>query len=160
MKTIALSKLKEVPLEQFNVFQQTWLAALKSGKFKQTKSVLRKGGENPSFCCLGVACEVLKEELNLKMKKKRGEPYFQYNESDIALPNIVSKSLKTENEGGLLSGIVECKSTNDYRISTLSDINDVLKWNFKQIYNLLRRAPWTVFQNFKAPKDTTVDITK
>jgi hypothetical protein len=36
-----------------------WLAALRSGEYKQTTSVLRRtiSGE-PKYCCLGVLCEV------------------------------------------------------------------------------------------------------
>ncbi len=33
-----------------------WVDALRSGKYKQTKSALRQGDY---YCCLGVACDVL-----------------------------------------------------------------------------------------------------
>ena len=58
-----------------------WVAALRSGKFKQGKFALRKrtfrdglylrDGESPHYvtehCCLGVACEIFKDELELKV---------------------------------------------------------------------------------------------
>lgn len=39
--------------------KETWLAALRSGKYKQGKWNLRSEGlgEEPHFCCLGVLCE-------------------------------------------------------------------------------------------------------
>ena len=43
------------PQQQENL--KAWVAALRSGKYKQTKCALwaRDGG---SFCCLGVACDI------------------------------------------------------------------------------------------------------
>ena len=38
--------------------RKLWVAALRSGKFKQGKGHLHKGDE---FCCLGVGCEVCRE---------------------------------------------------------------------------------------------------
>jgi len=38
--------------EDFN----TWVKALRSGKYKQTRGVLQ---DQDGYCCLGVACEVL-----------------------------------------------------------------------------------------------------
>lgn len=38
-----------------------WIAALRSGKYKQAKGVMREGpASNPKgFCCLGVLCDVV-----------------------------------------------------------------------------------------------------
>ena len=40
-----------------------WVEALRSGKYKQGKRVLKQG-EN--FCCLGVLCDIAKDELGLE----------------------------------------------------------------------------------------------
>jgi hypothetical protein len=40
--------------------KKKWLAALRSGKFKQGKGMLRT--ENNEFCCLGVLCEIARVE--------------------------------------------------------------------------------------------------
>jgi hypothetical protein len=37
-----------------------WLKALRSGKYKQTKNVLRKA--RGGFCCLGVLCDIVKPD--------------------------------------------------------------------------------------------------
>jgi hypothetical protein len=71
-------KLFQLPKE----FATRWLAALRSGKYKQAKgALLLKDAEgNKSYCCLGVACDIqgIEEELLLQ----RGFP------DDIKLPII------------------------------------------------------------------------
>lgn len=40
---------------------EKWVKALRSGEFKQTRKVLSQDdhdGAGPSFCCLGVLCEI------------------------------------------------------------------------------------------------------
>lgn len=41
-------------------FKNKWVAALKSGKHKQTRGILRDKLSNGtySYCCLGLACEI------------------------------------------------------------------------------------------------------
>jgi hypothetical protein len=44
--------------------QRAWIAALRSGKYAQTREVLCRldeKGEPVGYCCLGVACEVARE---------------------------------------------------------------------------------------------------
>lgn len=38
-------------------FKKNWLNALRSGKYKQTSSVLRD--ENDHYCCMGVAADII-----------------------------------------------------------------------------------------------------
>lgn len=47
-----------------------WVAALRSGKYKQTTSVLKHVSErdNLSYCCLGVLCEI-----SPRVKKLNGD---------------------------------------------------------------------------------------
>lgn len=37
-----------------------WIAALRSGKYRQGKGVLRRADE---FCCLGVLCDVVRKDV-------------------------------------------------------------------------------------------------
>lgn len=39
-------------------FKAKWIAALRSGDYKQGHQVLYRGGEHDTYCCLGVACVV------------------------------------------------------------------------------------------------------
>ena len=43
--------------------RKKWVAALRSGKFKQGKKQLKA---NNKFCCLGVACELFKDDVSGK----------------------------------------------------------------------------------------------
>lgn len=45
--------------------RKTLVDALRSGKYKQTKNVLRSK-ETKGFCCQGVACELFKDEVDGK----------------------------------------------------------------------------------------------
>lgn len=53
-------------------WQDKWIAALRSGKYKQTNSVLvvEYGDDHKAYCCLGVAVEIAKdvtgEDLGLR----------------------------------------------------------------------------------------------
>ena len=43
-----------------------WIAALESGEYKQGTGVLHRViDDKHSYCCLGVACEIVKDELEL-----------------------------------------------------------------------------------------------
>lgn len=47
--------------------KRKWVAALRSGKFRQTTGMLRDQDEidgEAEFCCLGVLCEVAKVKYN------------------------------------------------------------------------------------------------
>lgn len=75
--------------------KEKWLAALKSGKYKQGKHALcRTNDDEKSFCCLGVLCD-----LHRKTKKKKGFIWQQsdskndlmYNGSASYLPIEVQK---------------------------------------------------------------------
>jgi hypothetical protein len=50
-----------------------WIAALRSGEYKQGKGQLIKDGR---YCCLGVLCDVVKDEMGLKI-----------DEPNVYLPN-------------------------------------------------------------------------
>lgn len=49
-----------------------WVKALRSGEYKQGREQLRN--DDDEYCCLGVACDVFKEEVNGEWKQN-GENY-------------------------------------------------------------------------------------
>jgi hypothetical protein len=49
--------------------KRKWLIALRSGEYKQTKQVLK---DQFGHCCLGVLCEVVKNEMGLRWTKDAG----------------------------------------------------------------------------------------
>lgn len=56
--------------------RQKWLDALRSGEYGQGKGNLCAEGK---FCCLGVACEVLKKELDLRVSHLRSTVVYDDN---------------------------------------------------------------------------------
>lgn len=88
--------------------QREWLAALRSGQYKQTKGQLSR--EN-SFCCLGVLCVI------------SGEPWNTY----YFPPESIAKSfgLRCENPGPIGR---DCGSLNDDG-KTFAEIADILEAN-------------------------------
>jgi hypothetical protein len=66
-----------------------WVAALRSGKYKQGKNFLKLRDE---FCCLGVLCDI----SGLAEWEHRGKSYSSimpgiYISSDTVLPSVVAK---------------------------------------------------------------------
>lgn len=72
-----------------------WIAALRSGKYKQAEEVLRDS--NGGFCCLGVLCD-----LHSKENQSAEHVWFDNNyfDEDANLPNEVAQwaGLKTVDE--------------------------------------------------------------
>ena len=104
-------------------FAEKWLAALRSGKYKQTDGTLYNP-EDDGYCCLGVACRV--------------EYPLSYLESDSDINNgyasVIHKSpwdLKKDLEKipVELKGIV---SKNDL-VRILTELNDTCMYSFNQI---------------------------
>lgn len=42
--------------------KKKWIEALRSGKYKQGKTLLRSANK---FCCLGVLCDIIKNEIGI-----------------------------------------------------------------------------------------------
>lgn len=64
--------------------KEKWLAALRSGEYRQAKGALRRpgytaeGAASESFCCLGVLCEVaMAEGVALRRVDKWGENGYE-----------------------------------------------------------------------------------
>lgn len=66
--------------------KKKWMAALRSGKFKQGKHFLHKSEE---FCCLGVLCEI----LEIDSIKVVGKNIFHYRNSVTSLPADLDKEI-------------------------------------------------------------------
>jgi len=103
--------------------KKKWLAALRSGDYKQTKEALR---DEEGFCCLGVLCDVHRIE-----NKKRWQKGFNYYDENTILPHEIVNwaGLKNCNPGIEDSSIC---------ISTLADLNDEGK-TFKEIADIIEK---------------------
>jgi hypothetical protein len=85
--------------EEIRKRRARWAQALASGDYPQGKSKLLKNGK---YCCLGVACEVFKTDLNIHSfpEKNRWTNYeestaFEINgdKSTLTLPDVLRRYL-------------------------------------------------------------------
>lgn len=118
--------------------QKRWIKALRSGQYKQGKHQLHSGDK---FCCLGVACDLFKEELELDTREAEmlgcEEKCTVYDSEWTVLPDVVQEhldlktidgsptlseedtfSLVSLNDGGMsFSQIADRLETGDYFLS-------------------------------------------
>jgi hypothetical protein len=63
-----------------NTVVQSWLAALRSGAYQQTRGMMRN---EKGFCCLGVLCDVVDNSKWVPQNKEhRGYYFYTYNPGD------------------------------------------------------------------------------
>ena len=119
---------------------QKWVDALRSGKYVQGQSCLRKTVEGVStFCCLGVACDVYRAEVggHWGAIDRPGAIYFTDPDNDIVaafLPPSVAKWLGLAwNDGQMPKD----------RLTTLNDSD---KYTFAQIADHIESQPEGLFK--------------
>ena len=71
---------------EMNANAKSWVAALRSGEFKQAVGALRKGD---AYCCLGVACELYRRETGDGMWKRDQYKDYRFDTRDADLPESV-----------------------------------------------------------------------
>jgi hypothetical protein len=105
--------------------KKAWIAALKSGKYKQGLFFLKHTSNDNelSYCCLGVLCETIAPELLIEVK-----------------PGI----WKVENAGNMLSPtfwmrVAEKPEAWNKFQDTLCEMNDVTLKSFDEIANFIDR---------------------
>lgn len=116
-----------------------WLAALRSGRFKQIKNNLcaRKGQKSLGYCCLGVACEIFRKENPDILIRNRDLVYeFDDGNEDTFLPSPVRKWLGLGTEGGdpLNQDLPSCVSMNDDDGFSFREIADRLERNHTEYF--------------------------
>ena len=113
----------------FNVFaypftqvQLDWLAALKSGKFKQGIKALatNKNGE-VTHCCLGVACEVLGDQLEKEEISFGGVRLVRFDGEGHYLSQKAKKLLNMRDDLGNFSGPVNYKGLQYTHLAHMND---------------------------------------
>lgn len=69
----------------------SWLYALRSGKYTQARSALKKSighEDDVGYCCLGVLCDISQKG---KWKKDRQGTYYWYDDISGVLPKSVKE---------------------------------------------------------------------
>lgn len=110
-------------IEMDEEWRKRWVAALRSGKYKQTQGQLRLGSspEYHSYCCLGVLCEI----SGLGHWQSASGGMFvdtQYNHSNAQLPFTLSKQLGL---GPLQQEYLT--RLNDVHVATFARIADIIE---------------------------------
>ena len=101
-----------------------WIKALRSGKYKQTTSVLRN---LDGFCCLGVLCDISERG---KWKRAKGGKVFVFNDwYDKTMPNEVIEWAGMNNGFGLLPD-TSLTDLNDHEGKSFDEIADVIEKNW------------------------------
>lgn len=111
-----------------------WVEALESGKFKQgtgSLSRVRPGG-HVSYCCLGVACELSKQEvlLNPRWEKERNDRVLTWGLEGCEKSESEQMPLAIQDHYGLNPGEQE----------DMIEANDAFKLSFKEIAEQIRFA--------------------
>lgn len=100
---------------KLNASREAWIAALRSGKYEQGKSRLKRKSTN-AFCCLGVMCEI---STNATYKTGKYDTDSYYNVAgvvaDTALETVRPEWMSEEQEYACIAA------------------NDGLDWTFDQI---------------------------
>lgn len=133
-----------------------WVAALRSGEYKQGERYLLSASPKtlePKYCCLGVACSISSDLLNLDFKKSGKlttpegiELYtYTYNGSDSFLPDAVMEWLGIDQESPAIPAYLlpyddQVLSYNISGSVELAALNDDMGYNFNQIADLIEKA--------------------
>ena len=122
---------------QFTEPQLKWINALESGKYNQGRFALKYSNKKETkYCCLGVACEIFKDELNLHEVTASGNSSF--NNRAAHLPKEVMEHLNMIGSAG------EEKEYDSQE--SLMYKNDDGGWNFSRIAQFIRENPEKVFK--------------
>lgn len=121
--------MKKYTPEEIKAHREEWVAALRSGKYKQTRGKLKS--RNGAYCCLGVACTLVPD---LVVAYRGGTYYFggEAGYEDATLPDEVAEWLgvdTTHSDVFLESPVTQ----GDETTQSLIHMNDNFEWSFEQI---------------------------
>ena len=106
-----------------------WIAALRSGKYKQGKRALRQpiDGGGDSYCCLGVLCDIT-PGVTWACNWKLWEASYCGETHSAVLPETLAEKLGIDKRGelGLCEGLCELTDENDAG-ATFAEIADLIE---------------------------------
>ena len=107
-----------------------WLAALRSGEYKQGKNQLIDGD---NYCCLGVLCDIHSKTVKKKGVRFKDNMYF-----DGIYYNTTELSERVQKWAGINSESGTFKYKNGKQ-SNLIWLNDIKGKSFKEIANIIEK---------------------
>lgn len=114
--------------EEQQANREKWVAALRSGEFKQAQEVLKVEDPDtePRYCCLGVACS-----LAIREGIEEDWPDAEFADWDQELPDSIRDWLGLQNNSGTLTEVIEGGEhliwLNDNANYTFDQIADVIE---------------------------------
>lgn len=115
---------------------KAWVAALRSGKYKQGRGHLKTTAE--LYCCLGVACDVA-IQAGLPLVVGHGERLISFDAESTVLPTAVQTWLGLQTSDGGARGLV-----------ALVTYNDQVGWSFAEIADYIESEPPGLFVETEA----------
>ena len=104
-----------------------WVAALRSGEYKQTTGQLANV-ERTEHCCLGVLCEMaIKDGVDVEVDVRPHDVYF--DENSAGLPDKVQNWAGIFTANGVLNGGI-----------TIAALNDDEQYDFGRIANIIEES--------------------
>jgi hypothetical protein len=101
-----LSQLKEREMAMNPQVKQKWVAALRSGEYKQATHYLNSP---QGFCCLGVLCDLHAKETCTDWEEK-GKVGLRYLGSEMTIPGTVQEWARLSSNHGESVSINRCST--------------------------------------------------
>jgi hypothetical protein len=128
-------------LEQQKEYRRRWVEALRSGKYRQGVGSLRI---RDTFCCLGVACDVFKDELGFSWNmdgRRSAIVGHELLETSVLLPRFMLHL-------GLSTCTGEFKTSSAPFLLSLAKSNDDGK-TFAEIADIIESEPEGLFEEVR-----------
>jgi hypothetical protein len=110
--------------------KERWIEALESGRYEQGAGYLHEG---ESFCCLGVLCDIVKEEIGLKIRvetQENGVELYYYDGEEAGLPESVIEYTGVDAIGKIPRATFGSLATMNDSGSSFTEIARVIRQNF------------------------------
>jgi hypothetical protein len=107
--------------------KKRWVEALRSNKYEQGQGYLNKDGK---YCCLGVLCEVVKDEIGLSnVLDTDGITMIYGNYKTAVLPSEVEEYCGIESFQDITyyNNIASLEELNDNKGLTFDEIADIIE---------------------------------
>ena len=126
-----------------NGFATKWAAALRSGEYQQGSGFLRKGD---SYCCLGVACDLLQRELGVGAWSPSDEGdcfdfLISVEKQAFSLPYAVMEALGLADKYGCYGGDEYGQYDDTQSLAALNDS----RRSFSEIADIIESEPEGLF---------------
>lgn len=108
-----------------------WIAALRSGNYKQGRSFLRSGSNE--YCCAGVLCDILIKRGDGEWKLDFESNNYKYDRSSFSLTHETLERVGIHN---LVQDLM-CKTQEGEH--SIYHMNDIMKLNFNQIADIIEK---------------------